>query len=898
MPDESLLDQVMKKLEGMSPQDLAELEKTVVDDAEPIWLPTVGPQYTAYFHPADELLYGGAAGGGKGMRLTDSVLTPFGWRKAGDIKVGDAICSTDGRVQHVLAVYPRGAQPVYKFTWSDGAETVVDGDHLWLGWWAGKGRKLGNVYTTGEAGARIWMTKDIFERASQPGEARFGIPMISAPCAFNVAGQKKGPHRFIKRTMPPYVLGVLLGDGTLSEKKVGWTKPDREIEVRVRALMEVARGGPVELSVDDPGDKCVSFRFLDSSGIKGELADLGLLGKSTLEKFIPRIYLLGSEEERWELLKGLMDTDGWVEEDGECYYGSSSEQLAKDVRHLAQSLGAFASMRDRIPTYTYNGDKLKGERAYTVRIKIPNPERMFTLARKIERCAGRQPQHMARFLDSIEPAGEAETVCFVVSNPNRLYIVDDFVVTHNTDLALGLAFTAHYRSLILRRQYVDLGGITERAIEINGSRDGYSGAIPPKLRTRDDRLIVFGAHKDPGDETSFQGQPFDLKVLDEAALHLESQLIYHLGWLRTARPGQRCRALLASNPPVDASGDWLIRRYRPWLDITHHKPAKHGELRWFITNPDGEDTEVDGPEPLEFEAKGQKRTYIPKSRTFIPSSLNDNPFLVESGYQATLDALPEPMRSAFRDGNFMVSRQDAAFQTIPTQWVIEAQARWKKDGKRGKKMTAMGYDPAGGGRDCAELAMRYDFWYDEIVTTKGSETTDGSLTVAHLFRHRRDNAVIVIDAGGGYAGQTTLRLRDNDTPFTAYNANYEGVGRDASGKLKFANHRAEVWWKFREALDPDQPGGAQMALPPDPELRADLTAPTYSVEKQGIKIESKDDIRKRLGRSPGKSDAVVMAWADGNTAKRKADNAAAIANRNNLPAYAQTRSGPLQRRRR
>ena len=463
-----------------------------------------------------------------------------------------------------------------------------------------------------------------------------------------------------------------------------------------------------------------------------------------------------------------------------------------------------------------------------------------------------------------------------------------------SDLALGLAFTAHHRSLILRRQYVDLGGLTERAIEINGSRDGFSGSIPPKLRTKDDRLIVFGAHKDAGDETSFQGQAYDLKAFDEACLHLESQIIYHLGWLRSAKPEQRCRAILASNPPVDAAGDWMIRRYRPWLDVTHHNPAKAGELRWFITNPDGEDMEVDGPEPLEFETKGQRKTYIPKSRTFIPSMMGDNPFLVQSGYQATLDALPEPMRSAYRDGNFMIARQDAAFQVIPTQWIIDAQARWNKDGKRGRKMSAMGYDPAGGGRDCAELAMRYDFWYDELVTTKGSDTADGSLTVAHLFRHRRDNAVIVVDAGGGYAGQTLLRLKDNETEYVAYNANYEGVGRDASGKLKFANRRAQIWWKFREALDPDQPGGAQMALPPDPELRADLTAPTYSVEKQGIKIESKDDIKKRLGRSPGKGDAVVMSW--GPSLAAAAEKKKTMGYRD-LPRFSQASGGSLGRRR-
>ena len=356
--------------------------------------------------------------------------------------------------------------------------------------------------------------------------------------------------------------------------------------------------------------------------------------------------------------------------------------------------------------------------------------------------------------------------------------------------------------------------------------------------------------------------------------------------------------MLVSNPPIDSSGDWIIRRYRPWLDLTHPNPAKHGELRWFITNPDGEDQEVDGPEPLEFTVAGKKETYEPKSRSFIPSRLSDNPYLINSGYRATLDAMPEPMRSAFRDGNFMAGRSDAANQVIPTDWVIAAQNRWKPDGKRGKKMSAMAYDPAGGGRDSAELAMRYDFHYGEIVTVKGEDTKDGSMSVALIARYRRDHAVIVVDHGGGYAGQTVLRLRDNEMDYVAFNGNHMGVGRDASGKLKFVNARAEVWWKFREALDPDQPGGSQIELPPSAELRADLTTPTYTVEKNGIQIESKDSIRKKLGRSPGKGDSVVYAWAPGNAALRKRDSAES-SSRKVLSSYSQTTrdKSPLQRRR-
>lgn len=346
---------------------------------------------------------------------------------------------------------------------------------------------------------------------------------------------------------------------------------------------------------------------------------------------------------------------------------------------------------------------------------------------------------------------------------------------------------------------------------------------------------------------------------------------------------------------MDATGDWIIGMFRPWLDVTHPKPAKPGELRWFITDENGDDVEVDGPTPIERERKGKKVIYQPKSRSFIPSSLADNPFLVNSGYQATLDALPEPIRTAVRDGNFMAARADAERQVIPTQWVIEAQSRWTKDGHRGKRMTAMGYDPSGGGKDPAMLALRYDNWFDALIPSKGSETTDGSMTVAHLFQHRRNGAEIVIDVGGGYAGQTVLRLKDNGAEFTPFNGNGAGQGRDRSGKLTFLNKRAEAWWRMREALDPDQVGGSPIALPNDQALLAELTAPTFTVSKGGIQVESKDEIRKRLGRSTNRADAIIMAYmpAEDSIRKRTSMGGAKV-----LPTQSKsTRKGPLQRRR-
>jgi hypothetical protein len=443
-----------------------------------------------------------------------------------------------------------------------------------------------------------------------------------------------------------------------------------------------------------------------------------------------------------------------------------------------------------------------------------------------------------------------------------------------SDLGLGLAFTAHKRSLILRRQYANLSALTERSIEINATRAGYNGSPPPLLRTDDNRYIQFGANQHLGDEQNWQGHPFDYKYFDEAVQFLELQVRFHLGWLRSSDPKQRCRAVLGSNPPIDASGDWLVGMFRPWLDLTHPNPAKPGELRWFVVDPDGNDLEV-GEKDLKRNDKGQPcyviggKTALAMSRSFIPAALKDNPYLARTDYQAKLDALPEPIRSAVRDGNFMAARRDADFQVIPTQWVIEAQARWKADGWRENLMTAMGFDPAGGGRDSAELIWRHGAWYAPPVSTQGPETADGSMAAAMIIKHRRDGAPIVIDVGGGYGGATTLRLKDNQIGHIGFNGAERAAGKTKDRQLEFANKRALAWWRFREALDPDQPGGSPLALPPDPELRADLTAPTYQVSARGLVIEGKDKLRERLGRSPGKGDAAVMAWDEGQTAIRR-----------------------------
>ena len=430
-----------------------------------------------------------------------------------------------------------------------------------------------------------------------------------------------------------------------------------------------------------------------------------------------------------------------------------------------------------------------------------------------------------------------------------------------SNLLIGTALTSHTVSLIMRRRYGDLSAMTEEAIRFNGTRRGFNASPPPKLRTPDGRLIEFGAAAVLGSEQNWQGKPRDLLGVDEATQFAESQIRFLMGWVRSTKEGQRCRTILATNPPLSAIGIWVVGMFRPWLDLTHARPARHGELRWYVTDPDGKDMEVEGPDPVTLDGK----TLIPKSRTFIPAELADNPYLIHTGYQAELDALPEPIRSAVRDGNFMAARQDDEWQVIPSAWVFEAQARWTPVPPHGVPMTAMGVDVAQGGKDDTTLAPRHDGWFAPLVAVPGKRTPFGRDVAGLIIANRRDDATVIIDLGGGYGGAAYEHLKSNDPsfPVVGYKGAEKSTRRTRDNKLRFTNKRSEAIWRVREALDPSQPGGSPIQLPDDQVLVADLTAATFEVGPNGITVESKEDVCKRLSRSTDRGDAVVMSWFGG-----------------------------------
>ena len=444
-----------------------------------------------------------------------------------------------------------------------------------------------------------------------------------------------------------------------------------------------------------------------------------------------------------------------------------------------------------------------------------------------------------------------------------------------SQLILGLAFNCHKRSLIMRRQFGDLDRLVEDAIKIHGSRDGFNGSPPPKLRISEEQIINFGAANRVGDEQGQMGKGRDLLGIDEATHFAETQIRFLMGWNRSEDPTQRVRTVLATNPPLTAEGLWVIKMFAPWLDPRYPNPAKNGELRWVISDEEGNDKWVDGPAPVMVGTKMVR----PTSRTYIPSKVSDNPYYAASDYERQLDAMPEPYRSLLM-GGFKTSFRDAENQCIPTNWVIEAQKRWTPRPPAGIPMCAIGVDASGGGEDPMVEAIRHDGWYAPMIVTQGKTIPmdrSGSYTAGLIVSHRRDDALVVIDMGGGYGGPMYEHLTLNGISCIAHKGAEASARRSRDKKTQFTNKRTEVYWRFREALDPDQPGGSPISLPDDPELVADLTAPTFTVTPNGIKLETKEAVCERLGRSTDKGDATVMAWSagpnyitDGNSWREKA----------------------------
>lgn len=432
-----------------------------------------------------------------------------------------------------------------------------------------------------------------------------------------------------------------------------------------------------------------------------------------------------------------------------------------------------------------------------------------------------------------------------------------------TDLMVGMSLTRHKQSLICRKDGMQLFGIRERLSQVLGGSQGWNGQ--DRVWRHDSGVIELRGLPHPGDEKKLQGRAHGLKAFDEATELLEAQVRFVMGWMRSEDPTVKPQTLMTFNPPTTVEGRWIIRYFGPWLDKKHRNRARMGELRLFTTIA-GEDFETEDDRPFvlfngqrvfDFDPDDFSPEHIitPKSRTFIPSRVTDNPYYMRTGYISTVQAMPEPLRSQMLFGDFEAGMEDDRWQVIPTNWVEAAMDRWKPRDAKGE-MDSMGVDPAMGGADKFVIARRHGTWFDDLLRYPGKTVPDGPTGAALVVMARRDRSPVHVDIIG-WGSSCFDFLIANEVQALKVNGSAKSLEITKEGGLKFVNERAADVWRMREALDPTSK--TPIALPDDSNLLADLTAYRWRMTPGGILIESKEEMRDRLGRSPDDGDAVCYA---------------------------------------
>ncbi len=376
----------------------------------------------------------GGPGSGKRLDVDTRVATPTGWRRYGDLQVGDEVVGCDGRATKVAGVFDHGRGLAYRVTFNDGASVVADPEHRW----AVQTRKLRETTT-----ATITVTtQDMVDqgvRSEREGD-RIGRYKFFMPLVAPVQTDK------IDLPVEPYLLGTLLANGSFSSDVVAIATNDAEVIVRCQ------QGSP-QLRFAERTYATSTCRRWVLHRFHGTLAGLGLDRLLSRDKFVPAGYLTAHEDARRELLAGLLDSDGSCSPARRACYHTTSRRLAEGVQELVWSLGGVARIDANARTPV----------EYTVCIWTPdNP---FRLPRKAERYA---PRRWFRAVTSIEPVGEREMRCIAVEAQDERYVVDGYVVTLNT----------RYASYWPRPFYIDceagLAAVADRKVpfvEVSGSAD-------------------------------------------------------------------------------------------------------------------------------------------------------------------------------------------------------------------------------------------------------------------------------------------------------------------------------------------------------------------------------------------------------------------------------------------
>lgn len=439
------------------------------------------------------------------------VATPNGFIRIGDLKSGDIICDTKGGTQKVNFVLDKGVLPCVEFTLSDGRAVCSALNHNWLVW---SNKRVLKERTSQEIIAHI----DNQKNKDKKHIDRLQIKLVE-PVQIEQTNKLK---------IDPYLLGCLLGDGWFSENKyyIGFCTTEQQIVDNIKQI-----GYNIKKEKKDPSDIHYEIR---NKELKGYIAEIGLLGKKSKDKFIPEEYKNATIENRKALLQGLFDTDGYCSVDKQgrvrCGYRTISERLANDIRDIIWSLGGKCTICKSKPTQTHIcGKELKtAQDSYGVLAWLKDDKDLFRLKRKKEKARTVKKNSHSLSIREYRYIGERHCCCINVDNEEHLYLTNNYVMTCNCGKTTGAvlmcaepSLDSNFRGVFLRNNLGDLrsgGGILDEF------RAMYRGGVDV-IESGDPRVVFpSGARVDVthiADQTRekvrqrFKGRQYDLIYFDE-----------------------------------------------------------------------------------------------------------------------------------------------------------------------------------------------------------------------------------------------------------------------------------------------------------------------------------------------------------------------------------------------
>lgn len=350
---------------------------------------------------------------GKPATMDTMIATPNGWVRNGDLKVNDYVIGSNGKATKVIAIHDQGTLDAYRVTLSDGASVVVGPDHDWTVYSRDTKYNSDTTFTK--------TTLELLDDGLHYKDNR--IPKRNVP-VYKWFLPIVDPVEYNSKdlSIEPYTLGILLGDGSMTRETVYFTSNDEF------CAEEIQRRNPDLIVNKNKGGSAQKYSI--TPRLMEKIRTLNL-NKNSHEKGVPEDYMVSSKNQRLDLLRGLMDSDGSVIKNNRAFFHTTNKMLAEDVQQLVWSLGGVAQIR--------SSDRTKEEKGIEYRVAIWTPDNPFLLPRKAENYS---PRPWYRAIHSIEKVGQDEMRCITVDAEDHLYVTENYIVTHNSWLALYLAVQA------------------------------------------------------------------------------------------------------------------------------------------------------------------------------------------------------------------------------------------------------------------------------------------------------------------------------------------------------------------------------------------------------------------------------------------------------------------------